>query len=239
MKKPGPRPRDADAKKSVHVGLRITPQLHQRLSAEAEKSERSLSQEIETRIRESFDFDKSIQELLGGNDYHHVLLRQFAEVVVLIELQTGLNYVEDRFTFDLVKTAINTMLDHFKPPGRSSLPERLGDLKELVGEPAIKELGKRLALLSLVPIELRLKHGQNLIALPGFLDPNIASRHLSRLMRKPVIEELNEIWRREEKSVNERALARHQAALEQSGGAKKPTISAVKVRAPNPRRSGR
>lgn len=238
MAQRGRPPKDKTIRKSEPVSIRLTPYLRDRLEAERTSADpqRTLSQEIELRLRESFDFDKAIQKLLGGNDYHCALLRFVAEVIVIIEVQTGLHFVRDRFTFDHVKAAINTILDRFKPSTRSSLPDRLSVLKELAGEQAVKELGKRLALLMLVPIELGLKHREDLlITLPDFQDPIVSSRHLSALMRKPVIEELNEIWRREQKSVIERQLA----ASKKARDAGRPTIPppAMRTTRTKPRRS--
>jgi hypothetical protein len=233
MAKPGPQPKDAASKRSVHVGLRITPQLKERLAVEAEKSDHSLSKEIELRIKESFDLDKSIYKLLGGHDYHYWVFRLLAEVIVLIEHQTVRHFVSDRFTFDQVKAATITVLDCFKPGGRSSPPKSLNVLRELAGDQAVKELGKRFALLALAQLEVGLNPRQEVTALPDFLDPMVASRHLSKLMQKPVIEELIEIWRREEKSVIER----HQAALERLREARRPTIPAMKTTKTKFRRS--
>jgi hypothetical protein len=194
MPKRGRPPKDEASSKSKPVSIRLTPELRTRLEAERTSAapERSLSQEIELRIRETFDFDKSMQKLLGGSDYHYWLLRIVAEQIVSIEYHIGRQFLKDRFTFDQVKSAINTILDHFKPRGRSSPPERLTSVFE---EQAIREFGKRLALLALVPIALAPKHRENVLVLPDFVDPIAASQHL--LVRKNPIEELNEIWERE------------------------------------------
>jgi hypothetical protein len=194
MAKRGRPLKDEAGRKSEPVSIRLTPELRTRLEAERMSAdpERTLSQEIDLRIRESFDLDLSIKKTLGGADYYW-LLRLVAQETVFIEHQTSRRFVEDRFTFDQVKAAINTILDHFKPPGASSPPERL---TALLDERAITLLGKRAALLKLTQLELAKMSSGDLPVLPDFVDPIAASRHLSRWMQKSAIAELERDWRR-------------------------------------------
>jgi hypothetical protein len=157
----------------------------------APEPERTLSQEIELRIRESFDFDKSKWQLLGGTR-HYWLVRLVADVIVQTEYQTGRRFLSDRFTFDLVKNAIATVLDHSRPAGMSAPPEHL---IALLGEEATKTLGKNIALLALAAIELAPMHGFDLPVLPDTFDPNAAARRIPA-MRKSAVEELNKSWLR-------------------------------------------
>jgi hypothetical protein len=194
------RPRKPEsARKSEPVSIRLTPELRARLEEERTKANpaQTLSQEIEMRLRESFDFDRSMQKLLGGHDYHYWLLRVIAEVIVSIEYDCKRQFVNDRYTFDHVKYAVDTILDRFEPEEISSPPEHLARVLE---EQATKEFGKRRALLALVGIELAPKHRGNVLVLTEFVDPIAASKHLAPLIRKPVIKELNEIWEREHQS---------------------------------------
>jgi hypothetical protein len=194
MPKRGRPPKDEASRKSEPVSIRLTPELRNRLEAERTSADpqRTLSQEIELRIRESFDLDKSIKELLGGAD-HYWFMRFVAQQLIIMEHQTGRKFLKDRFTFDQVKDSINTILDYYKPRGASSPPEHLTQLPE----GAIRELGKRSALLMLSSLKLAEMRRDNLLVLPDFVDPIAASQHLP--MRKNPIEELNEIWQREQK----------------------------------------
>jgi hypothetical protein len=192
------RPSKPEAdRKSEPISIRLTPGLRDRLEKERTKVEppQTLSQEIEARIRESFELDGSIHQFLGGYDYHYWLLRVIAELIVLIEHELGRKFVNDRFTFDQVKLAINTILDRFEPGGISSPPELL---TRILDEQSINELGKVRALMSLVGIELAPRHGKNMHVLEDFVNPILASKHLAPLIRKPVIKELNEIWLRKQ-----------------------------------------
>jgi hypothetical protein len=195
----GRPPKPEASRKSEPVSIRLTSELRARLEAERTIADppRTLSQEIEQRIRESFDFDKSIQKLLGGNDYHYWLLRIIAQQMVLLEYHTGRQFVKDRYTFNQVKLTINTILDCLKPAGRPAAPESL--TKSGLSKAAVNEYGKGLALLALAPIELAPTQRQTMLVLPEFVDPIAASQHLSQLLNRSVINELNEIWRREQK----------------------------------------
>jgi hypothetical protein len=192
MAKRGRPPKDDAIRKSEPISIRLTSDLRARLEDERKDKvpERTLSQEIEQRIRESFDLGQTIKQLLGGAD-HYWLLRVVAELIVSIEYQTGRHFLKDRFTFDQVKTAINTVLDHWKPSGPSSLPERLNVHFD---EPTIKALGKRSALLSLTGLELGHTRG-DVPVLPDFVDPIAASRQLPTV-RKSAFAELNKDWQR-------------------------------------------
>jgi hypothetical protein len=194
MAKRGRPLKDEASRKSEPVSIRLTPELRARLEEERKSAdpERTLSQEIDMRIRESFDLDRSIKKMLGGVDYYW-LLRLVAQEIVFIEHQTGRRFVEDRFTFDQVKAMINTILDHFKRPGVSSPPERL---TALLDERAITLLGKRAAVSALAQLELAKMSGVDLLILPDFVDPIAASRHLSQWMQKSAIAEVERDWRR-------------------------------------------
>jgi hypothetical protein len=195
MAKRGRPLKDEASRKSEPVSIRLTPELRARLESDRlrEIPPRTLSQEIDQRIRESFDLEKSIKKELGGADRYYWLLRLFAEDIRFIEDQTGQRFVEDRFTFDQVRAVINTFLDHFKPPGASLPPERLTCLLD---QRAITLLGKRAALLTLTSLELAKMRTDDLLVLPDFVDPIAASRHLSRWMQKSAIAELERDWRR-------------------------------------------
>jgi hypothetical protein len=193
MAKRGRPLKDEASRKSEPVSIRLTPELRTYLEAErmSVDPERTLSQEIELRIKESFDFDKSIKHLFGGADLYW-LLRLVAEEIVLIEHWTGRDFLTDRFTFDQAKDAVDTIFDHFKSPGVSSPPERL---TILLDERMIKTLGKRSALLELAQLELADMRSGDILALPGFVDPS-AARHLSGRMQKSAIAQLKDDWRR-------------------------------------------
>ena len=209
----GRPPKDEATRKSEPLSIRLTPELRARLDEErmSDDPARTLSKEIELRIEESFDFDKAVEQQLGGSDLYYCLLRLVAQQINIIEHQTGRRFVENRFTFDQVKAAINTILDHFKPPGASSPPEFLTGLLD---ERAITLLGKRAALLALAQLEIAemsaerkivlrsipvkreedsRKNSGDLLVLPDFVNPIAASRRLSQWMQKSALQNWSKI----------------------------------------------
>src|SRR4051794_38467950 len=106
----GRPPKDEASRKSEPVSIRISRGLRGRLEEERTKAvpERSLSQEVELRLRESFDLDKTVKQLLGGPE-HYWLMRIIAQQIAVIEHQTGRAFRKDRYTFDQVKGCIETL----------------------------------------------------------------------------------------------------------------------------------
>jgi predicted DNA-binding protein len=190
----GRPPKSEATRKSEPVSIRLTPELRARLDEErmSDKPSRTLSQEIEMRIEESFYFDNRLKQLLGGADYYYFLLRILAQQIAFIEHQTGRRFVEDPFAFDQVKAAIDTILDHFKPPGPLSPPEHL---TSVIDERSITLLGKRAALLALAQLEIAKMSSGDLPFLPDSVNPNAASRRLFQWMQKSALAELEEDWR--------------------------------------------
>jgi hypothetical protein len=137
MAKPGPRPKAAADKKSVHVGLRITPQLHQLLLAEAQKSERSLSHEIEYRLRRSFEQgdedEQKFRERFGGPTSYWVLLIT-GNLIRRLERFTGERWWRDPYTHWQMRVLIKSVLDRFKPVGLPRTPRRFAAIGQPLGE---------------------------------------------------------------------------------------------------------
>jgi hypothetical protein len=118
MGKRGPRPRGEYENKTAVFSTRIRPDTRRALEAARIKSGRSLSQELEHRLRQSFHEDK-VEITLFGN-------KQNAAIVRLLGLQiraVGTNWFDDdpgawlRSTqeFDEVRTAMVHALSWFHP----------------------------------------------------------------------------------------------------------------------------
>jgi hypothetical protein len=134
MAKPGPQPKDAANRKSVHVGLRMTPQLHDLLLEEAEKVGRSLSREIDFRLRRSFEGpDQQIKDRFGGETTYWVFLI-VGNLVRRLENYTGQRWWRDPYTHRQLKVLIATILDCFKPDGRPRTPAQFATLNEPLGQ---------------------------------------------------------------------------------------------------------
>jgi hypothetical protein len=125
----------------------MTPDLRRRLeeASAAHDPSLSLSQEIDRRLRLSFDsVEEKIVERFGGSDTYQ-LLRALSEQIKAIEKQTGRRWWRDRYTFDECQAMITENLRRLRPTGRRIVP------KGPAGAPG---LGKRTALIALAELEL-------------------------------------------------------------------------------------
>jgi hypothetical protein len=188
MAKRGRPPKDATRRKSEPVSIRLTPRLREQLEEERKKAapERTLSQEIEIRVRESFELDHWVKQLFGG-PRHYWLLRIIAEQMLVIEHQIGNEFLSDRFTFDQVRNAVDVLFDYIKPRGRRLIPKHLREPP--FDEEMRESLGARTMLLALVNLELAAKRDSNPLVLTEFVDPVAAGSELAPHFRKSAIKE--------------------------------------------------
>lgn len=98
--KPGRRPQGPFEEKRKTLTTRITDETRTRLEKASRASGRSLAQEVELRLEQSF----SVDEALGGKDTHAVL-RMFGAVATLIEGRTGKSWRSDWETAVAVQAA--------------------------------------------------------------------------------------------------------------------------------------
>jgi TraY domain len=136
MARRGPQPKDVANTKSVHVGFRMTPQLHELLVEEAQKAGRSLSQEIDFRLRRSFEFEGPHQQLkdrFGGETTYWVFLIA-GNLVRRLENFTGERWWRDPYTHRQLKVLMATILDCFKPDGRPRTPTKFVAINEPLGQ---------------------------------------------------------------------------------------------------------
>ena len=117
------------------MGVRLTRELRARLEAEARAEGRSLTQEIELRLRESFELEKHINDIFGGK-HTQQFLQVMAQLIRLIEISAGgtqrepdgrvrIRWLDDPFTYDLVQSMFETVLRHLRPRGRRTVPKAL------------------------------------------------------------------------------------------------------------------
>ena len=129
----GRPPGDPRNTKSIHVGLRITPLLHDRLLAAAKERERSVSEEINLRLRRSFeDPEQPIKDRFGGpTPYWFFLI--IANQLRTLERFTGERWWQDPYTHRQAKILFQTFIDCFKPAGRARRPSRFSRIEEPLG----------------------------------------------------------------------------------------------------------
>jgi hypothetical protein len=160
----GRPPKPAAEKKSAHAGLRLAAPLYERLAAAARAGNRTISQEIEARLRLSFgQHQETIDQFGGPTNYwllriaaheigtvewlahpdvrrRHPDLRRIAdEMGVEVpaqpdDLDDAPKWWDDPYTFKQVKILINTFLDFFKPAGRAVTPQIHAEIDEPLGQ---------------------------------------------------------------------------------------------------------
>jgi hypothetical protein len=118
MGKRGPAPKGEYANKSAVLSTRITSDLKNSLASAAKSSGRSLSQEIEYRLRRSFDEDRNIFDLFGGRQLYAI----FRIIPRLAELHGARrdDWLHDPYLFDQTLRSVNAVLEQFRPHGEVS-----------------------------------------------------------------------------------------------------------------------
>jgi uncharacterized protein (DUF1778 family) len=117
----GRKPKGPLKGKSATITTRITPETRVALEEAAAASGRSLSQEIEIRLRHSVGPDEKRAKHIKAAEE---LIRLAAEET---ERLTGLGWLTDRFTAEALRHAIDHLLGRFAPPpdGERRVPARI------------------------------------------------------------------------------------------------------------------
>ena len=115
----GRKPQGEYAGKSATFTTRIQPELRAALDKCAKRNDRSLSQEVEKRLRESFEVQGKM-----GPTHIGALAWLVSQVGQGVELMTGVRWREDRFTSEAFRSAINILLDRLAPETEIKVPER-------------------------------------------------------------------------------------------------------------------
>lgn len=142
MARRGRRPKDAGSRKSVALSVRVTPSLHAQLDKACARAGRTISQEIEIRLRSSFDR----AEFGGPTNYW--LFRLIARGIGEIEGKSGHRWFADRYTFDECRELLVEAWDRCRPRGRKRAPNALKDEQSL---------GRRIAMSVLAQLQRQLE----------------------------------------------------------------------------------
>ena len=124
----GRPPRGEYTGKSATITTRIKPDTRLALEGAARANRRSLSQEIEHRLRESLsstERSRSLKEPWAG---HIRAIGELAKIATeRTEEVTGKDWLSDPFTAEAVRHTVDTVLAHFAPPRQAShtVPDRL------------------------------------------------------------------------------------------------------------------
>lgn len=134
MGKRGPQPKGGYSEKSGTLSTRITGALRDQLKRSAAKSGRSLSSEIEHRLRASFDYEARIEGIFGNRIIYGMLraagsamattAEQAARVVkgARREAKDDSHWLDDPYVFDQATKAARVILELFRPAGSPARP---------------------------------------------------------------------------------------------------------------------
>src|SRR4051812_39104378 len=113
----GPTPRGEYVGKSSVFSTRIRPDLREKLEQGAKKSGRSLSQEIEHRLRRTFVEDEKISENFG--DRRTFLLMKMMATAIQFKSDNGLpgQWLDNPDDFEIAIMAALSVLEAVRPPG--------------------------------------------------------------------------------------------------------------------------
>jgi hypothetical protein len=174
----GAKPKGPFPGKSATLTTRITPDTRAELKRSASEQNRSLSQEVEFRLR---DFAKQNQR----PPHIRSLADAISLLVATVELRTGKRWSNDCFTADAVQQAVSAFMLKITPQsaGQPLIPEKLERWLERL--PSLREaLRSPLALGELVADELMYQISNaplNAQEAPGLTFP--APEGLSRIRR--------------------------------------------------------
>ncbi len=129
----GPAPRGEYAGKSSVFSTRIRPDLRQKLEQGAKQSGRSLSQEIEHRLRRSFVEDEKISDAFGDRRTY-LIMKMIAMGINLPRMreEPDVSWLDDPYYFDLSIGTALSILEAIRPKGEITAPEN--DIVRLVAD---------------------------------------------------------------------------------------------------------
>ena len=137
------RPKLTDETRRQALSVRLLPDLYAKLVQAGEASGRSLSQEIEERLRLSMEFEaerKRLYEALGGAE-NAAVFQLIAELIKAVEASVfgegpG-TWLSDPWTQTQVVHGIKALLEKLQPPGAAKPPQGTGyrrDYLDIMGE---------------------------------------------------------------------------------------------------------
>jgi len=119
----GPRPKGEYVGKSSVFSTRIRPDLRKSLERAAKTSGRSLSQEVEHRLRRSFVEDDKIADAFGDRRTYR-LMRLMSDALQLSQKhENDENWLDDWSRFRLALAAMGSVVAAIGPPAPPSLGE--------------------------------------------------------------------------------------------------------------------
>ena len=112
--KRGRPPKPKSEVKRAPLNMRTTPEARRKLEDAADKSGRSLAQEVEYRIERSFFYEDTLS-LSGPDPKTSKFVRDSLDLKRITELTIGADTWEDYETWVAWKAAISILLDYYQP----------------------------------------------------------------------------------------------------------------------------
>lgn len=119
-KHPGGRPRQGERAKLAPLNMRTDPKLREAIEKAAADTGRSMTQELERRVKMTFDMEKWL-----GGPHIHALVNALGSTIHNIELLTGERWTDDAGTWDAVEGAARRLLAWKRPPRPDEQTRRL------------------------------------------------------------------------------------------------------------------
>jgi hypothetical protein len=137
MGKRGPKPR-----KTAALGARLPAAMRKRLEEAATANKRTLSGELEARLAYSFDFEQPSRDEACERAFQNMILRAIKGA----STNTGQDWLQDPYTFELAVSAVVRFLERFRPEGEAKAPDTMAMTRDLPpGHPWREQLSKMFA----------------------------------------------------------------------------------------------
>ena len=127
----GGRPRQGATAKLAPLNMRTDPELREKIEEAADRTGRSLTQEVERRLRTSF----ILEDFMGGQ-HVHALVHMLGATINRIEMRTGKKWIEDEATWRAVQEAAKKLIAWDRPPTPAT--DAIHNQSKLVGRPQRK-----------------------------------------------------------------------------------------------------
>jgi hypothetical protein len=141
----GPAPKGEYAGKSSVFSTRIRPDLRKKMAAAAKKSGRSLSQEVEHRLRRSFVDDEKISDIFGDRQTFS-LMRMMALAIHMdphLPTDSKSTWLDDPERFETAVAAALSVLEAIRPEGLVSYDRPLQQILQTRGEFAAFQIWRK------------------------------------------------------------------------------------------------
>jgi hypothetical protein len=189
----GRKPKGEYSGKSLVFSTRISPELRGALEKAAKLSGRSLSQEVEHRLRRSFAEDETIVDLFGSRQTYRVM-RMMADAIQICQRpgeavghpDMTFDWMANAAAFHMARQAIVSVLDMIAPDGTPGTEDQV-KAAEVLGEAVAGMLWSKVrAADSAIPLAKKTRAAAYKADLMDILPRTADEAHNERLKKKAV-----------------------------------------------------